>query len=58
MFEKFHCGVSAKFCVYLGSEFVQIRLTLDSNSALDSIDSGQDFFRKHWDHSLVFSGLY
>ena len=30
-----------------------MRLTLDWNSALDSIDSGRDLFREHWDHSLV-----
>ena len=31
-----------------------MRLTLDWNSALESIDRGQDLFREHWDHSLVF----
>ena len=31
-----------------------MRLTLDWNSALDSIGRGQDLFREHWDHSLVF----
>ena len=31
-----------------------MRLILDWNLALDSIDSGRDFFREHWDHSLVF----
>ena len=30
-----------------------MRLTLDWNSALDSIDSGRDLLREHWDHSLV-----
>ena len=47
MSEKFHCYFCARFCVYLGPEFVKIRLTLDLNSALDSIDRGQDLFRKH-----------
>ena len=54
MSEKFHCYVCVKFCLYLGSKFVYLRLTLDLNSALNSVDSGQDLFRKHWDHSLVF----
>ena len=31
-----------------------MRLTLDWNSALDSIERGRDLFRGHWDHSLVF----
>ena len=31
-----------------------MRLTLDWNSALDSIDWGRDLLREHWDHSLVF----
>ena len=31
-----------------------MRLTLHWNSALESIDRGQDLFREHWDHSLVF----
>ena len=31
-----------------------MRLTLDWNSALESIDRGQDLFREHWDRSLVF----
>ena len=31
-----------------------MRLNLDWNSALDSIDRGRDPFREHWDHSLVF----
>ena len=31
-----------------------MRLTLDWNSALESIDRGQDLFREHWDHLLVF----
>ena len=31
-----------------------MRLTLHWNSVLESIDRGQDLFREHWDHSLVF----
>ena len=31
-----------------------MRLTLDWNPALDSVDRGQDLFRENWDHSLVF----
>ena len=54
MSEKFHCYACPNFCVYLGSDFVKIRLTLDLNSALDLIDRGRDFFREYWDHSLVF----
>ena len=43
--EKFHCYICADFCAYLGSELVQIRLTLDFNSSLDSIDRERDLFR-------------
>ena len=35
MSEKFYGYVCTHFCVYLGSEFVYIRLTLDLNSALE-----------------------
>ena len=31
-----------------------MRLIPDWNSSLDSIDRGQDPFREHWDHLLVF----
>ena len=31
-----------------------MRLTLDWNTVLDSIDRGQDLFRELWDHLLVF----
>ena len=31
-----------------------MRLPLDWNSVLDSIDRGRDPFREHWDHLLVF----
>ena len=44
IFEKFHCYACPNFCVYLGSDFVKIRLTLDLNSALDLIDRGRGFF--------------
>ena len=54
MSENFHSYVVANFCVYLGSEFVKRRLTVDFNSALDSVDRGQDLFRDHWDNSLVY----
>ena len=54
MSEKFHSHVGANFCVYLGSEFVKRRLTVDFNSALDSIDRGQDLLRDYWDNSLVY----
>ena len=39
--------------VYLESEFVLMRLILDWNSELDSIDRGRDLLREHWNHSLV-----
>ena len=45
MSEKFHCYICGGFCAYLGSELVQIRLTLDFNSSLDSIDRERDLFR-------------
>ena len=32
---------------------ILMRLTLDWNSALDSIDRGQDLPREHWDHHLL-----
>ena len=32
---------------------ILMRLTLDWNSALDSIDRGQDLSREHWDHHLL-----
>ena len=31
-----------------------MRVILDCNSALDSIDRERDLFGEHWDHSLVF----
>ena len=31
-----------------------MRLTLDLNSEIDSIDRGRDILRQHWNHSLVF----
>ena len=31
-----------------------MRLSTDWNSALESIDSGKDLLREHWDDSLVF----
>ena len=34
--------------------WVCLRLTLDLNSVLDSIDRWQDLFKEYWDHSLVF----
>ena len=45
MSEKFHCHICGGFCAYLGSELVKIRLTLDFNSSLDSIDRERDLFR-------------
>ena len=39
--------MSADFCVYLGSEFVAIKLTLDPNSALDSIDRVRHLSKEH-----------
>ena len=52
MSEKFQLFV--QIFVYVRPEFVWMRLPLDWNSALDSIDRGRDPFREHWDHSLVF----
>ena len=31
-----------------------MRLTLDWNLALYLIERERDYFREHWDHSLVF----
>ena len=31
-----------------------MRLTLRWNSTLELIDWGQDLFKEHWDHSLIF----
>ena len=45
MSEKFHCYICGGFCANVGSELVQIRLTLDFNSSLDSIDRERDLFR-------------
>ena len=47
MSEKFHF---VQIRVYLGFEFVSIRLTLDLNSALGSTERGQDLFREYWDY--------
>ena len=43
MSEKFRYYVCAKFSVYLVSEFVEIKSTLDLNSVLDSVDRDKIF---------------
>ena len=40
--------------VYLGSEFIWMRLNFDWNSALDSPNRGRNLLREHWQHWLVF----
>ena len=58
MSEKLRCYVCENFCVYIESDFLCIRLTLDLNSALDSTDRGKHLFIEHWDHSLVFQDSF
>ena len=55
MSEKFHCYVRENLFIL---RVLLIKLTLDLNAALGSIDREQDLFREYWDRSLVFQDSF